>query len=180
MEYNNNLLKSVLLLTLAVSGNFVGNTLSCKSQYHMTNNMIVKHLLLYFIIFFTLTYTSSELQNPNEIFKNSFLIWLCFVMYTKQNIEFTVIASLLIVASYILNNYEEYYDKIMKSSKNNDDKIKNKFDSIVKYKKFAYNSIIATIIIGFSVYLYQKKKEYGDNFNITTFIFGKVACDSLK
>ncbi len=29
-EFNSNLLKAILLLTLAVSGNFIGNTVKCQ------------------------------------------------------------------------------------------------------------------------------------------------------
>lgn len=183
MKYDNNLLKSVLLLTLAVSGNFVGNTLSCKTQYNLTNNMLLKHLLLFFIIFFTLSYTKSTILNPNELLKNSLIIWVCFLMYTKQNAKFTIVSSLLIVATYVLNNYEEYYNELLKietETENDKKDYKSKSIKISKFKNITYNLIVVSIISGFLFYLYEKKKEYGENFDPKTFIFGKVTCDSLK
>jgi hypothetical protein len=183
LQYNQNLLKSVLLLTLAVSGNFVGNTLGCKSQYHMTNNMYVKHVLLLFIIYFTLNFSSDNSQNPTELFKNAFIIWICYLLFTKQNITFTAISIGLIIATYILDSYVSYYDGIfVNPSIEQEEKLKSLEikDKYVMYRDYTFNASIFTILLGFGLYFKEKYLEYAEEFDILTFLFGKVECYSLR
>ena len=47
-EFYVGLSNAMMLLILAVTGNFVAETLSCKTQYALTNNMYLKHLVILF------------------------------------------------------------------------------------------------------------------------------------
>ncbi len=170
IKYNPNMLKSVLLLVLAVSGNFVGNTLGCKTQYHMTNNMYVKHLLLIFIIFFTLNYTSTDNEFPLNQIIRSLTIWTVYLLFTKQNITFTVLSASFFILTYIIDTFTIYYEK----NKN------KKYKLLNKIRNYLFITGIFTIILGFSLYFREKYNEYGDSFNSLTFIFGKTLCNSLK
>jgi uncharacterized membrane protein len=183
VKYNPNMLKSILLLTLAVSGNFVGETLGCKTRYYMSNNIFVKHAVLIFIIFFTLNFSSTENDHPLDSMKTAFAIWISYLIFTKQNINFTAISAGLIILTYILDSYITYYkNKIEKSDKTDDEKIVSlhKLKNYNKYRDLSFNATIISIIIGFGLYFNDKKQEYGDDFNIITYIFGKVSCDSLQ
>lgn len=182
VKYSPKLLKSVLLLVLAVSGNFVGNTLGCQTQYHMTNNMYVKHLVLFFIIYFTLNFTSDEKENPIEMFKNAMMIWVCFLLFTKQNITFTVITALLFVGTYILDNFIEYNRKVIEDTKSEKEKLKliENNEKLSKTRYWAFRGGLGALVAGFLVYMKGKKDEYGDDFNFGKFIFGKVTCKSLE
>lgn len=174
------MLKSVLLLTLAVSGNFVGNTLGCKTQYHMTNNMYVKHILLIFIIFFTINYTTSENEFPlNQVLK-SLMIWVCYLLFTKQNIQFTTVSACILILAYVIDTLTIYYQK--ESEKNDKDSEKNKerYKLLNKIKYFLLWVGVLSIIIGFGLYSREKYIEYGNKFNFLTFIFGKTSCNSLQ
>jgi hypothetical protein len=182
-KYNPNLLKSILLLVLAVSGNFVGNTLGCKTQYHMTNNMYVKHALLIFITFFTLNYTASENENPSMQILRAFIIWVCYLLFTKQNITFTGLSAGILILTYVIDTFSSYYTKISED-KELGEKVKKenkeKADTLNKFKNYSFKAGILTIIIGFSLYFREKYTEYGNDFNILTFIFGKTTCKSLN
>lgn len=175
-EINPNLLKAVLLLTLAVSGNFVGNTLSCKTQFYMTNNMVVKHLVLLFIIYFTLSFTSTD-NNPIEFMKTTGIIWVAYLLFTKQNIQFTGVSAILLFATYVIDTFVSYYKT--KKEETNGNELDNKIDNLTKARTFSFYGGIILIIIGFCYYMYEKYMEYGSNFNPLTFILGKTQCNSL-
>jgi hypothetical protein len=180
--YNQNLLKSVLLLTLAVSGNFVGNTLGCKTQYYLTNNMYFKHTLLIFIIYFTVNYTSTENENPSLQIAKAFLIWFCFILFTKQNIYFTGLSAGILMISYIIDTFSIHYKKISedtKLSEDNKDKNKKIYEILNTTTNILFIIGIIIIIIGFFYYLKLRHGEYKDKFNIFTFLFGKINCKSL-
>ena len=40
------LMQGLFLLILIVSGNYIGNSLQCKTQKFLTENMFIKHLVL--------------------------------------------------------------------------------------------------------------------------------------
>jgi len=183
LSYNPNLLKSILLLVLAVSGNFVGNTLSCKTQYHMTNNMYIKHLLLIFIVFFTLNFTTTENENPINQIKRALMIWICYLLFTKQNETFTLLSVVLLVLTYIIDTFSIYFQKNSEDTQLEEiyrKENKDIADLLNKSKNYSFIIGILTIIIGFCIYMQSKYKEYGNNFNFFTFIFGKIKCNSLS
>jgi Ca2+/Na+ antiporter len=179
-EFNSNMLKSVLLLTLAVSGNFVGNTLSCRTQYYLTNNMVVKHIALLFIIYFTLSFTSKD-NNPMEFMKTTLMIWVAYLLFTKQNIEFTAVSALLLFASYVLNSFVTYNESKLETETDAvaRAKLEKQIKDLSNFRKFTFNAAIVMIVIGFCYYVYEKNLEYGDSFNPLTFILGKPTCKSL-
>ena len=183
LDYNANLLRSVLLLTLAVSGNFVGNTLGCKTQYYMSNHMLVKHLILIFIIFFTLNYTATEQEHPSRQILRALGIWVAYLMFTKQSIGFTSLAVVLLAGTYILDTYVVYYARsaerkdLTDEQKRNDQQTSQMLDRI---KRLGYAGAILTIVVGFLLYFVEKYREYGGDFRPFVFLFGRPVCDSLR
>jgi hypothetical protein len=181
-EYNPQFLRSVLLLVLAVSGNFVGNTLGCKTQYHMTKNMYVKHIVLLCIIYFTLSFTNDKFNNPVEIFKNTLLIWLAFIIFTKQNITLTAISAFLFFSTYILHTFTDYYNNKLKETKDKNEinNLNKKLKNITYLRNITWIAGFIILIIGFISYLKEKKDEYKNDFDITKFLFGIEKCNILN
>ena len=149
----------------------------------MTNNMYVKHTLLIFITFFTLNYTASENEYPLKQILRAFTIWICYLLFTKQNITFTMLSVGIVIVTYGIDTFSIYYGKkteeINLEEKEKKDN-KDKYDLLNKIKNYLFVTGILTIIIGFSLYFREKYIEYGNEFNTLTFIFGKTTCDSLK
>jgi hypothetical protein len=176
---NLNLIKGVFLLLLAVSGNFVGETLGCQTQYLMTNNMIVKQLIIYFLIYFTVDFTSQQNLHPVESFKKTTIIWVLYLLFTKMNITYTGIAAAILVGIYISSDYATYYQTQI------DDNIQdeNNQEELDKYQNMQNNllkGLVVVIIVGFLSYLSEKRQEYGQNFNFITFLMGVPNCKSLQ
>ena len=49
----NDIIKSIFLMLLAISGGYVAQTLGCKTQNLLTNNLYVKHIVIIMLIYFT-------------------------------------------------------------------------------------------------------------------------------
>ena len=183
MEYKSKLLKSVFLIILAVSGNFVGNTLGCQTQSLLTSNMYVKNLLLLFIIYFTISFTDNDKNNPFELLINTFFVWLLFILFTKQNITTTIIIFILFFISYFLNNYITYYERIINENKDNiehNTKLTNIINDLENIKNIIFYIELFILIGGFLYYLYYQYNEYNNEFNFIKFIFGKPNCNKIK
>jgi len=181
-NYDTNFLKAVLLLTIGVAGSFIGSTLSCKTQFSMTNNMYVKHLIIIFVIYFTLNFSTDNKKPPLTYMKNTLLIWIFYLLFTKQNQLFTGISASVLFGTYIMDTYVSYYDDMINNMKDEiqKNKIENTKNKLTNIRTFSFYSGIVLIIIGFILYMKDKYIEYGKNFNPLTFLLGKVDCNSLK
>lgn len=167
----NDIIKSIFLLILAISGGYVAQTLGCKTQKLLTENMYVKHVVILMIIYFTSS-IFNESKNPNESMKVTIVIYLLYLLFTKMNIYFTLVIFGLLGINYILSTYIKYYEK---------ESIEK--EKVVLFKDIQKKITIASIVLiisGFSLYMNEKYKEYGKKFSLKTFIFGVLKCDGLK
>ena len=85
--------------------------------------------------------------------------------------------------TYVIDTFSIYYEK--KSEDKNlgeQDNIESKETSelLSTFKNYSFKAGILTILIGFVIYLSEKYTEYGSQFNIFTFIFGKTKCKGLN
>jgi len=169
------LIDGVYLLILAVMGNFVAETLGCKTQKLLANSMYVKHFIIFIVIYFAIDFNDSgPPQSPEVRAKFAFVIWLLFILFTKMNLYVTGIAFAGLTSIYVLNEYVKYYEKM------NDDKYKQRLINNKSMIDNLIKGLIFTIICGFSHYTFKQCREHKNNFSIYKFVFGVLKCDSLK
>jgi hypothetical protein len=163
-----NIIKGIFLIILAEYGNFVADTVGCNTQKFLSENILAKQFIIIMIIYFSINFTSDSDINPSINIIKALVVWCGFLMFNKMNLGFTIIAFLLLVSVYIIDNYTQYY----KLQKHNTDKLE-------KIQKSIYISIIVLTILGFLIYLSNKYIEYKDVWSNVDFIFGKNTCSSM-
>ena len=167
----NNSILGVFLLLLAVSGNFIAETLGCKIQKLLKNNMYAKNIVIILITYFSLGLSNAdEIISPLENFKNALLIWSAFIIFNKMSLVFTLIAFGLLSIKLVLYNYVEYYNKKGET---------NKANELIIYYDNLFKLNIGVIIVGFIMYFMKQYKEYNKTFNIFKFLFGTLKCKSM-
>lgn len=167
------ILNATLLLFISIAGNFLAETLGCKTQYYL-ENMVIKHILILFMIYFTIDFTQGdEIVNPIENVKKAVIVWIIFHLFTHLDIVPTVLVLLMFGTLFFISNYTTYLESIGRQ--------KSKlYKQLIFSEKIIYFCIIATILVGFFFYYIEKKDEYGKRFNLIKFIFGVKKCKSLK
>lgn len=170
-ENVNDLIKSIFLMLLALSGGFVAQTLGCKTQKLLTENMYVKHCVIIMLVYFTSSVFSED-KNPNENIKTTLLIYGFYLLFTKMNIYFTISVFILLGINYVISTYVKYYEKQGIEEE--------RIDLFKDYQKKLTIGAAVLVITGFTLYANEKYKEYGKNFSLKTFMFGVLTCDSLK
>ena len=177
-----NIIKALFLLILAVSGDFISSTLSCKSQIYGSQSILIKHITILCIIYFTLNYTSSDDTDPLESIKIAFYIWIGFLIFTKQTPTCTIITLVLLVGVLLLDNYNIYYDTLIKKETDEVEKAKlmDIADKISTVKRYAIYGMGGTMAVGYITYLSEKRHDFGDNFEWNKFIFGILECAGKK
>jgi hypothetical protein len=166
IDYN-----ALLLLLLAVMGNFVAETMGCQTQKLLQNNMIIKSLIIFSLIYYTTNFTSKTIEDPKIRLYHSFRLWIGFLLFTKMNSFFTIISLILIMIVYYLDNLIKY------ETKNN----KNKKDTekYLRIQKILEKILIVFILIGFTLYFIKQYREH-KKFSIVKFLFGVTKCQSLN
>lgn len=172
---SNDVLKSLFLLLLAASSNFIGETLSCQSRKFFSESIIGKQLILITILYFTLTFVSDKERNihPTTNILYTFVIYLLYLAFTKMELLFTILALLVLAILYLISNFEEYYKQ-----NNTDDKHKKTIENLETNYNLLMISLIIIVLFGFFSYLWKQYNEK-DNFNFFKFLFGTVKCDNI-
>jgi len=170
-----NVVTGIFLLVLAVSGNFIAETLGCKSQKLLSENMYAKNIIIILIVYFALGVTDEENTRPEENMIMALQIWMFFLIFNKMNLYFTGLSLLLITTVLIGKNYIDYYKE---NNKNNEHDEKIEFIGKVSRNIFTVN--IGVIIIGFLMYFRKQFNDHSADFSFISFIFGKAQCNSMK
>ena len=162
------LIKGALLVFLAMSGNFLAELLGCKTQKLLAENMWAKHIILIFSIYFAVGFTTN--LNPLTNMRDTLVIWLIFLLFTKLSVAFTGIIFICLAGLYITQNFLDYY-KVQSSLS------KKTLDLIVKVKNMFTIGLIIILIIGFTLYSRQQFLDHRDDFSAIKLLFGTISCD---
>ena len=168
------ILKGVILLVLAVAGNFVAETLGCKTQKLLTENMYAKHFVIFFILYFAIGFVAGDTpQSPIHTFQIAVLIYILFVFFTRMDIYFTIAIFVILVIAYINSSFIAYYKKVTP-------KEKQKISIMKTIQKYLYVTMCIGIMVGFSFYFIKQRREYGKTWSTTKFLFGVNKCKSMS
>jgi hypothetical protein len=176
------IIDGLFLLLLAVSGNFIAETFGCQTQELLSESIMAKQIMTFFIIFFTISYSNSDTENPTTKLIKSSIVYIFFLLFTKMNIFPTVVVLFLLMGLYISNNYKKFFISTFNKKKSNknlvshQDKIKN----ITKIQKILIIGVAIVISMGFFNYYKEKQIEYKNSFEFRKFIFGVVKCKKME
>jgi hypothetical protein len=162
--------KALFLLYLAISSNFLSNTMNCSIHKKLINNMPLKHLFILCIIYFTIDFASKENYSSLEILKRTIYIYILYIVLSKQQYNFFILNFIIIFIIYVISIQKSHENK-----QNNTHNI-NKYNNIIKILQII---LIITLIIGFLLYFNKQFTDHRQNFNIFKFMFGTIQCNKL-
>ena len=180
-ETMTDIIKATFLLTLSISGNFLAETLGCQSQKWL-QNMYVKHILILFMIYFTINFTQKKntMVNPLINFVKAIVVWILFHLFTHMDILPTFFVIVLLMTVFVLSNYTIYLtekmDRVSDEYKRNYIK---QINTIKLIQEGAFIGSILIILLGFMLYYLEKHKEYKKRFSLLKFIFGVKKCKNI-
>lgn len=159
-----------MLLFLAILSNFSQNIMNCGIQELLAKSAILRNIVTYFLIYFTINFTEESPVHPYELFDKALIVYILFVLLMKQNKYFFIANVVLIFIIYVNSQTSEYYQKVKDKDKENIiDTVNNIFIAILPI----------TLIVGFVIYYFKQLSDYGVKFDMFKFIFGTSKCSSL-
>jgi len=168
------IIQGVFLLMLAVSGNFVAETLSCQAQKLLTENMYVKNGVIILIIYFSLGFASNE-DNilPTELLKQALYIWAFFLMFNKMEMLYTGMVVAMLTLLLVCKDYLAYY------SKQDEEKNQKIINTLTQSMDYLFYGITLTTIIGFGMYFKKQHNDYFSTFSYSKFLLGTPKCSNF-
>lgn len=170
---------AIFILVLIICGNFLGQLFPCKVQDMFNNNIILKHILGFFTLLFFAISTIPELHfvetglgKFSDFLLTSVILYFWFILMSKNYYIFWLITFGLAGIMYLIFLYE----KTEKVVYENENKVYETPNLLIKCKKILGLKILSSTIFGFLIYMGAKKEEYGKKFDYFTFIFGKPSC----
>jgi hypothetical protein len=161
-----NVIAGVFLLFLAISGNFLVETLNCHTQQLLTNSVVAKQVMIFFIIFFTIDFSNLVVEKPSVKLVKTVMVYIFYLLFTKMNKKPTLIVFILLIITYIVNSYKRYYrfryEEITNSSieLHKEKKHHQQYaDYLLRLEAILLFTIMVTILVGFYYYYNQKLKQ---------------------
>ena len=111
------IIDGLFLLFLAISGNFLAETLGCQTQELLTNSIIAKQIMTFFIIYFTIDYSDDAIEAPYVKLTKASLVYVFFLLFTKMDLKPTILVFVLLFVIYLTNSYKNYYEATFKKNK---------------------------------------------------------------
>ena len=172
-------LYNIFIFFLIISSNYLGELFPCRIQKMLSSNMLFKHIFGFLTLsFFVVLTDNSKVHTLTDILFNSLKLYSIFLIFINNNLNFFMISLFIVAVIYIINiKINEITDTIKTDT---EDKNKNENSKTLQLlhqiNKILSIIFIIIIIIGFLIYMGEKKVEYKSKFSYITFIFGKEAC----
>lgn len=161
----------IFVLILIIFGNYLGELVPCRVQKQMSKNMYLKHFLGYLTLLFFGTLTYFKESRVNAIY-SSFVIYAVFIFISKTYYKFFM---LIVVFAGLV-----YFLDILKSelleSEVKTEMVKTILEYIPQIQMMLIIFSAVFGLLGFTMYLGNKKHEYGNKFNYVYFLLGKPKC----
>ena len=162
-------LNGVFLILLVVFGNYIGQLLPCNLQTLLTRHMYAKHILIIFLIYYTVHMNDKSYTSPLELLKYTLMIYALFLLFSKQNIYIALIVLILLGLEYI--NYS-----IITYNINSSDPTSISIDILDKINRIFNYLIFILLILGFIFYFIKQRKDHKKDWSIIKFLFGSIKC----
>ena len=167
--------KGILFFFLIISGNYIGELLSCRTQKLFSTSMISKHIIALLSLYFFVIVSDSKLQKYNPVITllGTLLIYLYFLCMAKVESKFFLYTLVILTIIAFTQIYREYLET-------NKDKLtqfeQHVYERINLIQKTFIGLTVLITFIGLLTYLGMKKIEYKKDFSYLLFFLGKPQC----
>ena len=173
---------NVFVLFLIIASNYIGELFPCRIQSLLVNNVYLKHFIAFLTLMFFVVLTDSSSQKKKfiVIFTDSIKLYFLWLLLINSDKKFFVLGLILLAILYILQLIKNDYINNKKINEEINEEINNKnkerLSLIKNIEKIIFLIFFIVLVLGFIIYMGEKKIEYKDKFKYITFIFGKPSC----
>jgi len=153
-------ISKLALFIFIISGNFVSDVFSCSLRKLLQDNIIIKHLVAFFILLLFVGLEDTGTTMTNKIVMSIGLYaWFIFTM--RSPLVVSIIVTLSIVALYIIQGYIQDFENVGKTT-----------DMLILTRNTIFVCSFLLSIIGFVYFTLQTRSMYKTDFSIYKFVIG--------
>ena len=165
---NKKTIQALFLFIFILLGKHISDLLACSVSNIINTHFIIKHFIGFFILYTTIISLETN-KSLKELFINSFLIYIWFIITVKTTRRINISIIILLLITYFVYLYNE------KLKQNKNDKNNKKLIKILDlYEKYIVYVLIILSAFGFIVYLGEKKIDFKENFSWKQFLFYRI------
>tara|TARA_Y100000994_G_scaffold71741_2_gene58767 strand:+ start:12970 stop:13557 length:588 start_codon:yes stop_codon:yes gene_type:complete len=170
--------EALLFLLLTIASNFLAPIFNCSTQYILSKNIIVKHVICILVLFFIyeLSYVVSanktELTPPHYNFLATICVYVIFLLFTKIEDKYIISSVIILLLLYTIILYINYY----KSLDYTEHKYKNTIDNLYVVCFFLIIVFLTIILYGFILFFIKQTKKHKYNWSTKKFFLGVNKC----
>ena len=161
--------RNVFILYLVLAGSFLQPLFPCHSTRLIGNSMIIRHILGFLTLIFFVVVTDTEIDDYlplGTILAVAAAIYAWFIVSSRMSAYWWVGLVFLLAALYLVDLYDSR-EKNMSATK----------QQVIEYTKTGLIAAsLVTTLLGFLIYVGEKKLEFRNDFNYLTFFLGKETC----
>lgn len=163
---------AIFVLYLLISSNFQAQLFPCRVQTLFNSSQTVKHFLGFLTMTFFVILVNSKNKLPiTNLFALSAGAYVWFMVTTKMNVTAWFLMMGFLSVIFILQVYKDHQEENIKEAKT---------ETITKIQTILSYSIIAVTLLGVLLYMGEKRIEYGEKFNLGTFLLGAPTCRGIS
>ena len=152
-------LQGIFLIILTIVASTTEGTFSKQVLHLLKTNLFAKHILIIFLIYFTIDYSDHIDEHPLVALKRAFMIWILYIIVSRQNVYSGTIIFLLLALLYVKHNHHEY---LKHNNKKRMVEVEGDIDLIKK-------TIGIVAIVGF-IFYFRKQYKSKKNFSMLHFL----------
>lgn len=164
-------LPALMIFYLLIFGNYMAELLPCRLQDFVGKSALARQIIgfftiLFFVVLTEKSYTTGRLDVSGVLAKAG-IVYLIFMISSRSNLYFWGLGTILLLVYYIIDLYKREHPN---------DKDKPTGDTLETIRNILGPLILTFYILGFIIYLGEKRNEYGDKFTLLRFLRGKPYC----
>lgn len=174
----NTILTIVLFLYLFIANNSTKNLFSGQLTNYIDDNRFAQHLIAFITVLVLVTYMGNIESNIN-IICYSIIIYSWFILTTKIDLTWNILLLGLLLGYFFYQNKINHNENIVDPSISKKIK-KNIINNNNNIKKYFVYSLLLITFIGSSMYCFKKYSQYGNDFDMTKFMFNDGLRHNIK
>ena len=153
-------IRPLFVLVIAISGNFLGDTLGCGMRRLLAEDLVVRHALLILTIYVTLETQKSVLARATQ----SLGMWLLFLAFTKMDARFTLATLLGLVVAYELDVHARH------AADDRSEDLAHRVEA----------GVLLLMVVGVVLYALRQRADHAGTWSWPRFLFGVPTCGGAK
>lgn len=162
---------AVFVFYLLLSAGFQIPLFPCRVQRVFTDSQSLRHVLGFLTMtFFVVLVNSKNKLGVAELFAISGGAYLWFMMTAKMNVYSWFMMMFVLGVVFILQVYKDHQEE------DKSKEVESKIEAASKAQQILSYVVAALTVIGFVVYMGEKRIEYGETFEFGKFFLGNPTC----